>query len=331
MTPYQIEAKYQFKYPALYHQLFADGMLDVGKKGPNWVKNEYPKRKEFPLLLLYAEDFELLDMEEVVARIEDFANPDDYRRADRKHKFIPFGQSGAGDLICFYLNAQVGDDIPIVFVWHDDDKAYFKAKNLQDYIFAKLLEVTLNPYDLKAEAEAVFKHDLNNMLKSHRAYILPYQADIVAEVYSRKFVNYTITYPRRTEQARGLITEDEYKKIIAAENKFDNAEQFFAYALPELIIVETEENKRHVGVLQIKISPIPAEKSPIWVMLKPLNWRGVRDASSNTYTSTRSMIIFGPPSMQTLDDTFRGKLAQLKQDFPEIELIFIENKTQTLI
>jgi len=37
----QIEQQFNFKYPALYHTLFKDGMLDSGKTGPGWLSEDF--------------------------------------------------------------------------------------------------------------------------------------------------------------------------------------------------------------------------------------------------------------------------------------------------
>ena len=69
MNPLQhIEQTYNFQYPKLYHQLYENGMLNMGAKYPyhsycpieykngdrlpnkEWLEQEYPKLKENPPL-----------------------------------------------------------------------------------------------------------------------------------------------------------------------------------------------------------------------------------------------------------------------------------------
>ena len=58
----QIEQRYGFKYPELYHRLHNDGMLDWGEFGSNWHATYWEKFKSNPPLLLFGDDIELLDL-----------------------------------------------------------------------------------------------------------------------------------------------------------------------------------------------------------------------------------------------------------------------------
>ena len=53
MNPLEaIEERYGFVYLALYKQLCAEGLLDIGQTGPEWLTREFPRlRLRSPLLL----------------------------------------------------------------------------------------------------------------------------------------------------------------------------------------------------------------------------------------------------------------------------------------
>ena len=135
----KIESIFDFKYPKLYYQLANDSMLSIGKTGENWYTDTYPKLKDNPPLLLYSDDFELLSPELVYETLEDMTEPDSYLNIKLDYHFIPFGQSGAGDYYCFFLNESMVEDIPITIVYHDENRAEYLAKNLQDFIFIDLV------------------------------------------------------------------------------------------------------------------------------------------------------------------------------------------------
>jgi hypothetical protein len=58
-----IEQAYDFQLPALYQQLYHDGMLnwflDGGFPNPNWHAHIFPQLRHRPPVLLFAQDFEL--------------------------------------------------------------------------------------------------------------------------------------------------------------------------------------------------------------------------------------------------------------------------------
>lgn len=311
LTVDRIEAKYSFQYPALYRQLAADNMLNMGEKGSLWYQNEYPKYRQKPPLLMFAAEFEPCDLDEVDERIAALRDP--IRNTNPNFVLIPFGTSGAGDDYCFYLSGKTGEDVPIVMVWHDDDKADYHAKNLQDFIFKKLLEtaleININDTDLLV--------DERNMLASHKPYLTVSKWRILAEVYART--------PRDYADQTSLLSQEEFNQIIAKETAFSEQNKRFIYTLPEPIIEITETNKRRVGCLKLTVNQ--AIDANFAQHLKALNWRQDKSASSNVTCYLRNnYVIFGLPCMANLDDTFKDKLQFLKDHF-DIALTFTEFET----
>ena len=132
-----LEQKYEFQYEPFFKKLWEKGMIDwykgwenTWKPNCNWHTEVYPTIKDKPPVLLHTGvDFEMLSPKEMLNY--EFI---DYWDID-KHKFIPFGQSGAGDLYAFYKNKTNGNETPVVMVWHDENRTEILSKNFEDFIF----------------------------------------------------------------------------------------------------------------------------------------------------------------------------------------------------
>lgn len=227
----EIEKEKHFQYPQLYKQLETDGMLDVGDYGPNWYSDIFPKLKDQPTLLLHSYDFELLNPKAVDEAIKELSDPENYQQIKSEFKFIPFGQSEAGDHYCFLVSEQDEDDIPIVLLWHDSSEANYLAKNLQDYIFRAILtdmseQDTYNDVD-----DEEFKNNLSNTLKTHTKYLTEAQTKILSDIFTRDIKDYDFEVPKgRKETRRGLLTDTELKKILAETIPYEKIDQTFEYA-----------------------------------------------------------------------------------------------------
>ena len=327
MTPKDIESTFDFKYPALYHRLFADGMLDMGEASSQWYKNEYPTQRLRPPLLLFAEDFELLRIDEVMSRTTDLHSPNNFQIVRPELKFVPFGATGAGDLLCFFFSAEQTENVPIVYLWHDSDHATLQADSLEDFIFIKLLEAAVDPYELKAEDERVFKQDLMSMARSHEPYLSPSRKEIVFACYSRDLKTYDIQLRGKLTQGRGLITEQEMEQYLVQETPAALAPDFI-YTVHEVVAPVTEQNKRRVGTITLTASPPPQPGSALMSHLKALNWRAQSNPMPNSFVLQRkNSVVFGEPSMQTIDATFRSHLQALKLMNERILLLYTDNET----
>jgi hypothetical protein len=187
----EIEQKFNFTYPVLYKQLYADGMLDTGEYGPHWHEIYFPKLKVNPPLLLFGHDFELLKFNTIVEEIEAFRATADYRQTKSEYQFIPFGQNAGGDLYVFQFDIQNDDDVPITLVDDGACEATILAKNLQDFIFRQLLEVVseIDEYSIIIEAVGS-KTNAFNTLRTHSPYLTQRQIDKLTEVYNREIFEY---------------------------------------------------------------------------------------------------------------------------------------------
>ena len=97
------ETRHRFAYPPLYLQMAQNGFLDFGQTGAGWFTQEFPKLKTRPPLLLYGDDFELIDGSRIAEELDSQHDPDSCWDVREDYLFAPFAQNGAGDLYCFFL------------------------------------------------------------------------------------------------------------------------------------------------------------------------------------------------------------------------------------
>jgi hypothetical protein len=300
----EIETQYDFEYPALYKTLFNDGMLWTGKYGAKWIEREYPKIKNKPTLALYKYDFELIPIDEIEKTIREFYSSN-YKAIKKEPRFIPFAKSGAGDLFAFYLNGKVGEDIPIVFIWHDSDKADILAKNLQDFIFFRLLEIIAELDENSFILYENFTQNCKNLLATHLKYLTQKQRSIVEKIYDRQ-----INLQKR-------LTYEELSEIREKEGFIENS---FIYS-------DTDKEKRQLdritGIIQIDISPPPKKGDRLFEQIKRLNWRSAKDSGGERLIIQRKTIFFGAPTIDNIEDTFQAKIKELKESYNHIKITFL--------
>lgn len=219
----KLEKKYNFQYPELYKQLCRDGMLDTGEFGAGWVDRNYARIKDHPIFLIWSSNVELIEESELEEYIEDIKEPDMWNIKPGLN-LIPFAQNGGGDWYCFYYNEQKENNVPIVILNHDGNTGEILAKNLQDFIFRKLLETASNYYISTDQLKNIDKviWDLKSMLNSHKIYLTEKQTKVLDEVYSKNFIEYE-------EDTWGMITLDEAYDIIKQEIDFSLLDDEFEY------------------------------------------------------------------------------------------------------
>jgi hypothetical protein len=208
-----IEAHFQVPLPALYVQLYQDGMLDWGVPNPNWYRDIYPRLRQRPPVLLYAPDFELIAPEQVLEQ-------DLICEPSPDHLFIPFGTTGAGDLYCFYPT----------LTWHDEDKTEVLAPSLDAFIFREMLaKVTaIDEYSLEGYADfEALRQDLLLAADSIRPYLKPAWNNILDTVYRLPLRTETVVLPRAQYTVQCLLNDTELQEILAKEMPFTYAGHTF--------------------------------------------------------------------------------------------------------
>jgi SMI1 / KNR4 family (SUKH-1) len=329
-----IENKFAFVYPDLYKRFYQDGFLNWFTPHPNWYAEVYPTIKNKPPFLLYAEEFEIIPSERVIKEMESFIDLQDYRRIDPKYKLVPFATNGAGDLYSFLYNEDFKTETPVVLFAHDDLTLTILANNLDDFMFTMLLEAVVDINEDSLVLDTNFKENILNMLGTHKNYLSKESYETISKIYNRELVSYTYTInlkngKQNQGKALGLLTYDELEQLVQLHIPIKQLNRTIDCALPEPIVTITEDNKRRVGIVSIHIKPVPPVGDGIYEVLKTLNWRQKKtDGKDEIVYYRNSSVLFGIPSMQTVDNTFRAKLATLKSNYPQVTICFQENDVE---
>jgi hypothetical protein len=217
-----IEKHYQFTYPSIYKRLWEDGKLDWYKgwnepwqPNRNWKTEVYPVIKDKPPILLHTGgDLQMLRPE----AIADYEFPDWWHP---EHRFVPFAETGAGDVFAFYANVNIDGDTPIVLAFHDNNEAIYLAQNFEDFIFRTMLEavadidenhIALNFNDRCDE----FRECIQNDLRTVKLYLKPAYVTVLEQCYDS--ANYPACSP---------IPEATFQEIQKMYQTFAQIDQVF--------------------------------------------------------------------------------------------------------
>jgi len=104
-------------------------------------------------------------------------------------------------------------------LWHDANRATYKAKNLQDFIFRSMLEAVADveeaEYGLLDKDN--FGTDLQNFLRTHQPYLSVQQQNVLKNIYDNAGAD------------KPLISELELQHILQNEIGFEQMDQSFKY------------------------------------------------------------------------------------------------------
>lgn len=323
-TLQQLEEKFGFQYPPMYHQLFQNGMLHWGESSSQWFRNVFPTLKENPPLCLYANDFEFEGFQWVSKAIEELYSEDNFRQVLPDWLFIPFGQTAAGDYYCFFYDKNNRNEIPIVYLWHDLDEAHFLAKNLQDFIFRSLVEAVVDVDEESLVMSGDFYENLQKFYASHQNYLSENQQKIIKEIYQRKLADFVYDLPNKFPyEYKGLLSQEEAEEIIKQTIHFEKFEEKFNPFVEE----ELPPLKNIKGTMFLRVFPKPEANSPIYNDLKALNWRQNKNASQGL-EYFRKINIFVPAGANTTErmnyllDNFKDRIDHLKNNYQGVEVVF---------
>ena len=322
-----LEQQYNFAYPKLYHQLYADQMLDIGEYSSLWSKEVYPRLKNHPPLFLYSGEFELIPPANIAETIEELNGEDSWFSINPDYLFIPFGQTGGGDYYCFFYDKNnPKPEPPIALLHHDSDEAEILADTLEDFFFYEMLSSANDIYEGSlVRSEGDFQENITNLLRSHLPYVTKKeQLEILEEVYSRKLTDFTRVFPNSTQSYQGLLSDEEFAQLVQQHISIDG-EKTFVYMVEN----ETESTPpRYIdGTLYVRVSPIPAKNDKVYDALKALNWRQNKAVTDRLEYSKKMQLYYndqyGIPWEEYILGAFKERIEELKK-FPNVTVTFEE-------
>ena len=230
ITLSQIETRHNYTFSPLFKRLWADDMLDWMRgfdiplpKEQTWATDVYPTLKDNPPLFLHSggTDFELLTAQEMLEF--KFSTLWD----TQTHHFIPFAKTAEGNIYAFYKNIEFEGQNPVVLIWDDMDETEVIAKNFEDFIFRKMLEVgedidreDLNTDYGKAGIEGL-RSDLLSDLKSISPYLSKKYIEIIETTYSNEVMEMLFSY--------SLISSKDLKETLKTHLDFAHLDEVIAH------------------------------------------------------------------------------------------------------
>jgi hypothetical protein len=156
---------------ALLHALLAAGRTIYSA---DWSSTWREQCLHQPPALISLTDFEWITAADSRQHIEDWLNPED----QRGRRFLPFAQSGAGDVYCLM---PVDDDAPgVALVYHDAEYSQIAYRSFDDFIGASFLEAFADMSHLvddfsEQEALQILRQDVSQvaglMSETQRSYL----------------------------------------------------------------------------------------------------------------------------------------------------------------
>ena len=199
-----IEVMYAIKFPKLFWRLFDEEMLDWGKQGPDWYRQEYPRLRKKPPFLLFANDFKLIPPDQMSEQVRLFATTN--------YCLIPFGKNGAGELFGFSYDSKKNLNFICRFN-KITGVAFVIAKDLEDFLFRQMLGSVVDINQEELDGVNIFFEDLIAMLNSHKSYLNETRIKILDEAYHRSVVEFD-------EDEFGCLSADDYVVILQKEIDF---------------------------------------------------------------------------------------------------------------
>lgn len=115
--------------PALLRHLIEAGLADYGADVKAWVAGWKANTLAAQPALSCIDDFEWIKADEAAETIDEWLNPA-YQHGRR---FLPFAQTGAGDMFC--LTPLSNGGVGVALVWHDDDTSKVEAVSFDVFAY----------------------------------------------------------------------------------------------------------------------------------------------------------------------------------------------------
>lgn len=120
--------------PPLLKQLIDAGLADYGPDVKAWAADWKSHTLAARPVLSCVYDFEWIDAADAQENIDEWLNPG----FQHGRRFLPFAQTGAGDLYC--LTPLAGGETGVALVWHDRDASRIDAASFDAFVFSALID-----------------------------------------------------------------------------------------------------------------------------------------------------------------------------------------------
>ncbi|MDO4896040.1 MAG: SMI1/KNR4 family protein [Moraxella sp.] len=216
-----LEQTHQVTLPSLYKQLAKDGMLDTQTGVPDWYADVFPTLAQNPPFLLVSDGCEVYLPDEMIAHAKEFLPSQDdgdwyYLKSDYQNRLVIFAHCGNGDVYAFYYEHDKHSEPQVVRICHNGDSE-FVAKNLQEFMVYKMLEVVL--IGEQGDPDTLKEH-LLAQLRTHSPYLTPSQINCLNDVYQKEFIKDNDGY-------WALLDDDEFNTLIDKTIPFNKRDETF--------------------------------------------------------------------------------------------------------
>ncbi len=201
--------------PTMLERLFYDGKTRYGANHQEWKATWKYRMLNSPPAMICVNDFEWLDEEDVQANLR-WLCP----KYQGGRQFLPFAQSGAGDV--YALTPTAGGGLGVAYISHDTGEGQMEAQSFHDFVFIRLAE-TLGDFSHLAdeltedEARQCVIADVSSLLH----YMPEHHAAMLAPFSGRQLAHAEVACGRRKETVPCLITPDEVEALLSAIDKPD--------------------------------------------------------------------------------------------------------------
>ena len=166
ITIEEFEQKFGIKLPKKYHEIYNTGAMEWLKYDYEWLKAHYEEVKSNPQSFFFTVlgDCEPLPFSEVRNSIDymlDILSWDDDFKSGKvtlnpKYRFIPFAQTGGGDVYCF-MYEDVKAEPKIIIFDHESVELRLWAKDFDKFLYRSLLESIVH-YDVEFATPCIIEH-----------------------------------------------------------------------------------------------------------------------------------------------------------------------------
>jgi|GEM_PF-298205 hypothetical protein len=194
--------------PPLLHALLASGNTTYF---PQWFDawNDPEQPRVVPFLSWW--DYEWIDAEESARGIAGWLHPE----AQEGRRFLPFAQSGAGDLYC--LVPDDAGNVGVALAWHDDDRCEIGHRTFDDFVYAQYLQTLSDASHLADDYGDLTAEAIATDIRSVSGLMDPRRGERLRQLCQRPLVLHDVRRGPRAcvEQVPAFISQQELEGYLA--------------------------------------------------------------------------------------------------------------------